>query len=281
MTESKGIIEYVCEGGIGGSARVCVELRTEFPGIGGTIVTSEGVATAFREEFSPSPKSAHRLFLKHTIIKKLEDYFHRKGIYVFAHIPRPLGSISKGGENSSEAYIYEWAFGSEGFIWEYVDSEGNQIPIKLGDWGNFVMNFKTAGIDLQMDTSDPDDGRISKNIIHQYPKPLADGREMNSLWKRIDFGYESMKIDFDKLSQFLHDNKEDLERVLRTERYEMILLAREYLLNGREMNHIDIGRLDSLVGDYRRSSLRHHISRGSGIGEPEKVYIGERTESLI
>jgi hypothetical protein len=58
MTESKGVIEFVCEGGIGGSARVCVELRTEFPGIGGTIVTNEGVASAFREEFSPSPRSA-------------------------------------------------------------------------------------------------------------------------------------------------------------------------------------------------------------------------------
>ena len=71
MTESKGVIEFVCEGGIGGSARVCVELRTEFHGIGGTIVTNEGVASAFREEFSPSPKSAHRLFLRHTSAKSI------------------------------------------------------------------------------------------------------------------------------------------------------------------------------------------------------------------
>ena len=49
MTESKGVIEFVCEGGIGGSARVCAELRIEFLGIGGTIVTNEGVASAFRE----------------------------------------------------------------------------------------------------------------------------------------------------------------------------------------------------------------------------------------
>jgi hypothetical protein len=71
MEARKGVIEYVCEGGFGGSATVCVELRTEFPGVGGTIVTHEGVASAFREEFSPSPKSAHRLFLRHTIVKKL------------------------------------------------------------------------------------------------------------------------------------------------------------------------------------------------------------------
>jgi hypothetical protein len=281
MEERKGVIEYVCEGGFGGSATVCVELRTEFPGIGGTIVTHEGVASAFREEFSPSSKSAHRLFLRHTIVKKLEDYFHRRGVYMFAHVPRPLGSISKDDENPSEAYIYEWAFGTEGFPWEYVDREGGRARIKLHDWDHFVTNFHGAGIDVQMDTTDPDDGRISKNIIHQYPKPVGNGSEMNCLWKRIDFGYESMKVDLNKLSQFLHDKREDLEKVLRTERVEMMVLATEYLAKGKEMKEVDIGRLDSLVGEYRRSSLRHYVSRGSGIGEPEKVYISTRTESLV
>lgn len=281
MREREGVIEFICEGGIGATATVRVELRTEFPGIGGTIITHEGVASAFREEFNPSPKSAHRLFLRHTIVKKLEDYFFRKDVYMFAHIPRPLGSISKDGEKPSEAYIYEWAFGSESFPWEYVDLEGNRTLIKLHDWDNFITYFHHAGIDLQMDTSDPDDGRISKNIIHPYPQPIANGTEISSLWKRIDFGYESMKIDFDKLSQFLHDKREDLERVLRTERYEMILLAKEYLAKGKEMKEVDIGRLDSLAGEYRRSSLRHHVSRGSGIDGPEQVYIATRTESLM
>ncbi|NIQ38950.1 MAG: hypothetical protein GTN81_10220 [Proteobacteria bacterium] len=59
-----------------------MELRTEFPGIGGTIITHEAVACALREEYSPSPKSAHRLFLRDTILKKLEDYFHRRGFGV-------------------------------------------------------------------------------------------------------------------------------------------------------------------------------------------------------
>ena len=132
-----------------------------------------------------------------------------------------------------------------------------------------------------MDTTDPDDGRVSKNITHQYPKAVGNGREINCLWKRIDFGYESMRVDLEKLSGFLHDEKEDLEKVLRTERYEMIALAKEYLTKGKDMNEVDIGRLDSLVGEYRYSSLRHYVSRGSGIGEPEKVYISTRTESLV
>jgi hypothetical protein len=281
MEERKGVIEFVCEGGIGATAEVCVELRTEFPGIGGTIITNEGVASALREEFSPSLKSAHRLFLRHTIIKKLEDYFFRKGVYAYAHIPRPLGSISRGGEKPSEAYLYEWAFGTEGFPWELVDLTGKRTHVQLHDWDHFVTHFYRIGIDVQMDTSDPDDGRISKNIIHPYPKPIGDDLEMSSLWKRIDFGYESLKIDLDKLSQFLHDKREDLERVLRAERYEMITLATVYLTKGKEMNDVDIGRLDSLVGEYRRSSLRHHVSRGTGLDEPDRIYIGARTEFLI
>jgi hypothetical protein len=281
MEEGRGVIEFICEGGIGATATVRVELRTEFPGIGGTIITHEGVASALRTEFTPSPKSAHKLFLKHAIVKKMEDYFFRKGIYMYAHVPRPLGSISRGGESPSEAYIYEWAFGTEGFPWEYVDRGGKRSRVKLHDWDSFVTHFHLVGIDVQMDTSDPDDGRYSKNIIHPYPKPIGDGAEMSSLWKRIDFGYESMKIDFDKLSQFLHDNRGDLEKVLREERYDMIVLATEYLTKGKDMNDVDIGRLDSLVGDYRRSSLRHHVSRGSGVGYPDQVYFAGRTEFLI
>jgi hypothetical protein len=61
----------------------------------------------------------------------------------------------------------------------------------------------------------------------------------------------------------------------------MIVLAKEYLKKGREMREVDIGRLGSLVGEYRYSSLGHYVSRGSGIGEPEKVYISTRTESLL
>ena len=147
-------------------------------------------------------------------------------------------------------------------------------PVSPGD-------FHSIGIDVQMDTSGPDDGRISENVIHPYPKPIGDGTQMSSLWKRIDFGYESLKIDLDKLSRFLPDNKENLEKVLRTERYEMIMLAAEYLTKGKEMNEVDIGRVDSLVGKYRRSSLRHHVSRGTGLDEPDRVYIAARTESLI
>jgi hypothetical protein len=281
MKEYKGVIEFICEGGFGSEANVKLELRTEFAGIGGTIITYEGVATALREEYTKTPRSGHKMFLRHAIIKKLEDYFYRTGAYMFAHIPRPLGSISKDSKNPYEAYIYEWAFGSEGFPWERVDSEGNLSPIRLNDWDNFVKNFNLAGINMELDCTDPMDGRISQNIIHQYPTPIKDGLEMSMLWKRIDFGPRSLNIDYDKLLNFINDKRKDLIDKLRNERFEMLLLAVEYLTKGTKMNDLDIGRLDALIGEYRRSSLRHYISKDLGATEPTPLHYNTRTESLI
>jgi len=281
MNEEKGVIEFICEGGSGSEANVKVELRTIFAGIGGTIITNEGVATALREEYTPTPKSGHKMFLRHTIIKKLEDYFYRKGSYMFAHIPRPLGSISRIGDKPYEAYIYEWAFGSESFPWECVDKKGIRSLIKLRDWERFVTSFSSAGINMELDCTDPNDGRISQNIIHQYPKPIADGLEMSLLWKRIDFGPMSLNIDFQKLLKFLNEKRNDLIDILRNERYEMLRLSVEYLTNGKNMKEIDIGRLDALIGEYRRSSLRHYIVKNLDSSASSPTYSKTRTEFLI
>ena len=281
MDEDQGIIEFICEGGSGSEANVKVELRTIFAGIGGTILTNEGVATALREEYVPSPKAGHKMFLRHTIIKKLEDYFYRKGAYMFAHIPRPLGSISKTNEESYEAYMYEWAFGSESFPWECVDKKGIRTLVKLRDWERFVKSFNSTGINMELDCTDPNDGRISQNIIHQYPKPIDDGIEMSLLWKRIDFGPMSLNINFEKLSKYILDNRNDLVDVLRSERYEMVRLSVEYLTNGKNMKEIDIGRLDALLGEYRRSSLRHYIVKNLNSSASSPFYSKTRTEFLI
>ena len=130
---TEGVIQYVYEGGYGSEATDCPELRTRFDGIGGAIMTKEGVASALRTENSPSPKSGHKMFLKHIVIKKLEDYFYRKGVYLFSHIARPLGCISKDEGDLQEAYLHEWVFGTEGFPWVYVDSGGERRSIRLHD----------------------------------------------------------------------------------------------------------------------------------------------------
>ena len=76
-TFEDGVIEYVREGGCGGEAAVTVYLLNKLPGIGGTIRTHEGVVTAVRAEHNPAPGSGHLMYLRHMLIKKLEDYFFR------------------------------------------------------------------------------------------------------------------------------------------------------------------------------------------------------------
>ena len=273
----QGVVELIGEGGFGSEAQVFIELRTEFPGLGGLIYTREGVVAALREEFNHVPKSGHGMFLKHTIIKKLDDYFYRKGVYVFSHIPRPFGSISVE-EDKYEAYLYEWSFGSEGHSWRSVDNENNQCDTQLRDWRHFANSFISAGIDVTRDVTDPDDGRVSRNIIHQHPKCSGDGITLNSLWKRIDFGAGSIHIDWDKLEKFLDDKREDLIRVLKSDRYEMLLLALKYLTRKDKMEDRDKGRLEILAGYYRSASLSH-FARGMGpsTGPP---YFGSTTERL-
>lgn len=269
-------------GGFGSEANINIELRTEFPGIGGKIITQQGVAVALREEFNKEPKNGHKIFLIHTVIKKLEDYFQRKGIYQFSHIPRPLGSVSVMGENPYEAYIYEWAFGSDGFPWECSDPKEGIIFFKMIDWFEFGDAFDEAGIDLRRDCADAEDGRRSQNIVHQLYRITEGTFEINPLWKRIDFGYKSIKIDYEKLSKFLYDKREDLKQTLRNERYDMIMLSLEYLTNFPNMDRLDVGRLDALIGSYRLASLSHYISRGINVFEGDALArIGSREQSLV
>jgi hypothetical protein len=280
MKTDKGTIEFIYEGGSGGEANVRIELRTEFPGLGGTLVTNEGVASAMREELKPSSKSGHKMYLRHMIIKKLDDYFYRKGVYKYSHVPRPFGSISQENGDSRQAYIYEWAFGSEGFPWEYPDKEGNTTEIILHDWKEFVEHFHSAGIDMKRDIADTDDARISKNIIHQYPVCVSNELEMCSLWKRIDFGFDSTPINLETLQKFLNDNRKDLNVFLRFERVEMMVLAVKYLINPKELKEIEIGKLEVLVGDYRRWSLCHYTSHGMDFTS-SLVGLVEGKESLV
>ncbi len=277
MRDTDGIIEFIAEGGIGAEARIIIELRTKFPGIGGTILTSEGAVSALREEFHPTPRSGHTMFLRHLIIKKLEDYFFRTQVYKVSHIPRPFGSISREGDPLYEACLYEWVYGDEGFPWQVQDYTGNPTTITLRDWNAFVGIFNEAGVDLMQDCTDADDGRISKNIIYQFNRP-SNMLEMSSIWKRIDFGFRSISINYEKLGRYLRDHRSALINTLRAERFEMMELALECLTMRDSMCGVNIGKLEVLVGDYRRATLGHYISRGSGSGA---AIFGERTETLV
>ena len=255
--DSEGV-EFIHEGGVGSEARVDVELRTRFPGIGGTIDTYQGIAVARRNEFSRAPDIGHEMFLRHTLIKKLEDYFFKKGYYRYAHVTRPLGSTER-------AYIYEWAFGRDGFPWSYLDETGYSVSVRLDDWNSFNAIFLEAGIDLQSDCTNPDNGTISQNIVHQLhlganvSQPI-----LNRLWKRIDFGPRSIRLDYERLLKHLQENDQDIRETLKVGRYDMMMLACRYLLNRGEIDPKERERLGMLVLDYRLSTLAYLNARGVG-----------------
>jgi len=239
-------IETICEGGIGGCAKVYIQLRNIFPGMGGTITTEQDFVVAYRVPLDSniteskencdkhyklnlktnSSREALNVFLRHTLIKKFDDYFFRKGSYKYAHIPRPLGSTDEGG------YIYEWAHGSEGFSSEYFDENyGRIVPVDIDEWNVVAKDFNNVGISIFHDTADAHDGRYTKNLIVQEPGIPVYPRIITKLWKRIDFGSESLPIDFNTLENFIKDSKKDLIRFIKPERVKMIKLIVEYLKN--------------------------------------------------
>jgi hypothetical protein len=281
---SEGVVEFIRRGGEGGEAQVDVELRTLFSGIGGTILTSGGVVTALRKETGAMRGSGHVMFIRHMIIKKLDDYFYRstaEKAYVYSHIPRPLGSVSEEGDAAKgikpiEACIYQWAQGNEGFSWEVQGPDGNSEPVTLADWRVFENKFVSAGVNMAKDIADADDGRISKNIIHMFPYDIDADNRLSSIWQRIDFGMQSTPFDFYKLEKFLTDNRSDLENVLRTDRYEMLRLAVKYIDPAQKLDPREIGKLEVLTLAYRVSSLSHFSAKGIDQSEGRTIFgLGE------
>lgn len=278
MIRQNGIVQLITDGGSGSEASVQLQLRTRFPGLGGTVVTHQGVVAAVREEFYPEPYSGHKMFIRHLIIKKLDDYFYRKGIYVFSHIPRPLGSLGLDGSEKREAYIYEWAFGTENFQWFEIDPVCGTKEINLLDWIEFLNHFHHAGIDMGKDVVDPHHDNMAQNIIHQFPCIMPNG-DFCSLWKRIDFGERSVPINFEKLEKYLDDNEDQIVNYIRAERFEMLKLSIEYLTRKTSLNQYKIGRLEELLGQYRRASLSHYAY---GLGPTSTpVQTKNYTESII
>lgn len=136
------------------------------------------------------------------------------------------------------------------------------MPLILGEWNECVGAFYPAGIDLSADCADSEDGRLSQNIVHQlYRHDSELWSKMNCLWQRIDFGPRSIRIDYDKLEQFLVNNQNDIKKILGQDRYEMMILALRYLTKKEAMDRIDIGKLEILTRNYRLSTLRHLQSR--------------------
>lgn len=251
------IVEDICRGGEGSEAEVLVQLRNVFPGIGGVIRINEPIVVAHRKEYNALPGTAQRVFLKHMILKKLDDYFCRLRKYKFPHIPRTFGSVSTLDGGNCEAYLYEWIEGNEGFAWESTGIDSAREYVILDEWDMFANLFNTAGISVNTDICDPDNVRISKNIIHKLYRP---GPTVNLCWKRIDFGASSLQINSEKLEKFLSSQADELVRVLGRKRYFLLRLAHQCLFDQSSMKEDRLAQLSVSCRDYRLSSLRHHIA---------------------
>lgn len=236
----KIIIENICEGGAGQEARVLVQARNLFPGLGGAILSEQLVASALRINYSGLPGSGTRLFLKHLLIKKLDDFFCRTGAYFFPHVTRPLG-------NEDSSYLYEWVYGTDAFSWKMCNEN-----VDIKEWSEFVSAFDMAGIPMNIDVVAPE-GEISQNIIHQLYRREA---KLNGFWKRIDFGECSLHLDYEKLGKFIFEKAYELEAVLGTGRYKLLKYAYKYLSS--KIGRGDMRKLESLSKNYRISTLRHH-----------------------
>ncbi|MFC1648800.1 hypothetical protein ACFL1B_05055 [Nanoarchaeota archaeon] len=251
-------VEYIMAGGAGGEARVDIEDRDEFPGVGGEIRTYQSILTAHRRLFNYSPQAAATEFFRHSVVKKLDDFFFRTDQYNIAHIARPFGITDDG-------YLYEWVDGSDGFSWQTVEENkdgGYSIcGVVLEDWINFANLYINAGVDMTRDITESDDATWSKNIV----RSLSFGtlpRILNTAWKRIDFGRASMPIDYEKLHDYLMNNQRDLSKYLTVQRYQFMVYATEYLMAKGDISPRDRGKLKVQTLNFRRSTLRHINKRG-------------------
>ena len=247
------IIEEVDLGGVGGEAQVKTQFRNIFPGVGGTIMIQQPIMSAWREEFNQTLGIGKKLFLKHLILKKLDDYFTRTGRYLFPHITRPLGSNQEG---QTEGYWYQWVFGRENFSWEFSIANCQTETVALKEWSQFTSVFEEAGINLAKDVCDADNSLISQNIIHEAYKSFE--TNLNFCWKRIDFGAGSMWVDYDQLCKFFETNAVTLGAILGEERLAMMILAGRHL--SEKNSNGSCSELDRLTAVYRLSSLRQNTA---------------------
>ena len=249
----------VKEGGFGSEALILREYCNIYPGIGGEIKTEQSITVARRLEFNQTDNIGHKLFLRHSIIKKLDDYFVRKGNYNQPHIPRPLGSFDKGDgycyidpnnrKEYREGYIYQWSHGSDYF----------PSTLFLEEEGAFIGSFNKIGINLGYDLVDVDSNAI-KNIIHldyhEYSNFYNDIERLSKMWKRIDFGDRSIVVNYDEVEKYLKEDKADLKHFLGDDRYNLMFLALNYLKR-KDFSDKEKKMLETLARKYRESTLSH------------------------
>ncbi|MDI6860984.1 MAG: hypothetical protein QMD25_03090 [Caldisericia bacterium] len=253
-------VQRITEIGHGGEATVYLELRRSFPFFEKNFYTKRDFLTSYRVLHKGDIISKELLFkksfsefLRHLIAKKLDDYFLRKELYKFPHIPRLLGFDTFG-------YYYEFVWGLEGYYPLYFDEElFTYLPVKLLDEDEARRCFHEAGIYIFQDIVEPTSNYV-KNLIIEEPEISILPNVISNLWKRIDFGVKSIKFDYFKINDYFKRNKKDLIKFLGKKRFSLINLANLYLiLNGDEkkFNQKNFNKLKKLIEPFLKSTLDH------------------------
>ncbi|MDP8234549.1 MAG: hypothetical protein P9M06_07125 [Candidatus Saelkia tenebricola] len=168
------------------------------------------------------------VFYKYIVIQLLDEYFVKTNRYSYSHITPALAPSRDG-----EGIYFISVEGSEGFSWEIQ----YHFSAKLKEFSPFVSAFREAGFDMQGDTSDVDDGRVSKNIILEVPFEIPASEydyyeemgfaiyEIPKQWKRIDLDGASCYRTSEQTNQFLADNVDSLRNTLGAWKYRLFELA--------------------------------------------------------
>lgn len=238
-------------GGDRDSGRILVQRRTVFPGPGGVIATKYPVKCAFRQVKGASRGSGLKLFLRHLVLKKLDDLHVLTGRYHCPHIMAPYGVISN---DETEGYIYQFADGHETFPWEMLRAGGGYETVHLEEWSEFSRFFGAVGVDMQRNIVMPD-SRNAQNIIHAdgHIEEIRERLQLSAAWYRIDFDEESVGMNYATLAWYLNQNRRQLEDGLGSERY-LLLLGAILVLSGVQAVSSE---LEHGLACYRLSALEH------------------------
>jgi hypothetical protein len=191
---------------------------------------------------------AESTFNRHLVSYLIDKYYFSKEKYSTSHIPEPIGF-------SKKCYLYKYAEGSEGFSWEYTSKDGSSAPVKLEEWADFVGLFNGIGIRMNQDITDPDSGRVSKNIILEYEYEDFLKGELPKTWKRIDFGSRSITMGpehKEMLQIFLKEKEDDLKKHLGW-KFELLRLGVKEMIEG--INKEEERQKKNLLSRYQKEIL--------------------------
>jgi len=202
------------------------------------------------------------IFYKYIVIQLLDEYFVETGRYSYNHITPALAPSEDG-----KGIYFISAEGSGGFPWQ----ENRDFFIHLEEFLVFSNAFERAGFNMSNDTTDVDDGRMSKNIILEVPYHVPDsawelydqigssGHTLPKQWIRIDLDGPSCYNDSGNSNQFFEEHAESLRAVLGGDKYRLLELA--YMVYSRygRISEAERDEFNLLLAPYQHEILEDYL----------------------